>query len=147
MPPACRARRGFAEPVISPLCVKPAVASAAAVFLCAIARTNWATPGSGLAISKRVSKRAVERNRIKRLLRESFRRVRSQLPPLDLVVMAREQAAGVPGPELLAETRALGASSPPLKRGDDDLHNRVLTFPFPLSSARHRGALHRIATR
>src|SRR5580698_1594330 len=73
----------------------------------------------GLAISKRVSKRAVERNRIKRLLRESFRRVRSQLPPLDLVVMAREQAAGVPGPELLAEIDALWRRLPPLKRGDD----------------------------
>jgi len=57
----------------------------------------------GLAISKRVSKRAVERNRIKRLLRESFRRVRHQLPAVDLMVMAREQAAGVPGTELLAE--------------------------------------------
>ena len=57
----------------------------------------------GLAISKRVSKRAVERNRIKRLLRESFRRVQHQLPPIDLMVMAREQAAGVPGPELLGE--------------------------------------------
>jgi ribonuclease P protein component len=57
----------------------------------------------GLAISKRVSKRAVERNRIKRLLRESFRRIRHQLPPIDLMVMAREQAAGVPGPELLGE--------------------------------------------
>ena len=73
----------------------------------------------GLAISKRVSKRAVERNRIKRLLRESFRRVRSQLQPLDLVVMAREQAAGVPGPELLAEIDALWRRLPPLKRGDD----------------------------
>ena len=73
----------------------------------------------GLTISKRVSKRAVERNRIKRLLRESFRRVRSQLPPLDLVVMAREQAAGVPGPELLAEIDALWRRLPPLKRGDD----------------------------
>ena len=57
----------------------------------------------GLAISKRVSKRAVERNRIKRLLRESFRRVRQQLPSVDLVVMAREEAAGVAGVELLAE--------------------------------------------
>ncbi|HEY0197829.1 MAG TPA: ribonuclease P protein component [Rhodanobacter sp.] len=57
----------------------------------------------GLAISKRVSKRAVERNRIKRLLRESFRRIRHQLPPIDLMVMAREQAAGVPGRELLGE--------------------------------------------
>ena len=57
----------------------------------------------GLAISKRVSKRAVERNRIKRLLRESFRRVRHLLPPIDLMVMAREQAAGVAGPQLLSE--------------------------------------------
>jgi ribonuclease P protein component len=57
----------------------------------------------GLAISKRVSKLAVERNRIKRLLRESFRRVQHELPPIDLMVMAREQAAGVPGPELLQE--------------------------------------------
>ena len=61
----------------------------------------------GLAISKRVSKRAVERNRLKRLLRESFRRVRDQLPPVDVVVMAREQAAGLPGPELLIEADAL----------------------------------------
>jgi len=57
----------------------------------------------GLAISKRVSKRAVERNRIKRLLRESFRRIRHRLPAVDMMVMAREQAAGVPGSQLLAE--------------------------------------------
>jgi ribonuclease P protein component len=61
----------------------------------------------GLAISKRVSKRAVERNRIKRLLRESFRRIRYQLPAIDLMVMAREQAAGVPGPQLLSELDGL----------------------------------------
>ena len=81
----------------------------------------------GLAISKRVSKRAVERNRIKRLLRESFRRVRHQLPAVDLMVMAREQAAGVPGMQLLVEIdglwKKLLASRPgtpePLKRADD----------------------------
>jgi ribonuclease P protein component len=61
----------------------------------------------GLAISKRVSKRAVERNRIKRLLRESFRRIRHRLPAVDLMVMAREQAAGVAGPELLIEIDGL----------------------------------------
>jgi ribonuclease P protein component, eubacterial len=81
----------------------------------------------GLAISKRVSKHAVERNRIKRLLRESFRRVRHQLPPVDLMVMAREQAAGVPGPQLLVEIDGLWkklladrpGTSEPLKRADD----------------------------
>jgi ribonuclease P protein component len=61
----------------------------------------------GLAISKRASKHAVERNRLKRLLRESFRRIRDQLPPVDVVVMARDVAAGVPGAELLAEADVL----------------------------------------
>jgi ribonuclease P protein component len=69
----------------------------------------------GLAISKRVSKRAVERNRIKRLVRESFRRARLGLPPIDLVVMARETAAGVPGTDLLAELDTLWRRLPPLK--------------------------------
>ncbi len=64
-------------------------------------------PRLGLAISKRVSKLAVERNRIKRLVRESFRRARLELPPIDLMVMARDQAAGLPGPELLSELQAL----------------------------------------
>ncbi|PWK92535.1 ribonuclease P protein component [Fulvimonas soli] len=75
----------------------------------------------GLAVSKRVSKRAVERNRIKRLVRESFRRMRAQLPPLDVMVMAREQAAGQPGPVLLAELeqlwRRLAALKPPQGAG------------------------------
>ncbi|WP_431635063.1 ribonuclease P protein component [Dyella sp. KULCS107] len=70
----------------------------------------------GLAISKRVSKRAVERNRIKRLARESFRRIRHELPAVDLVLMAREQAAGLPGTELLAELDALWRKLAPLKR-------------------------------
>lgn len=69
----------------------------------------------GLAISKRVSKRAVERNRIKRLARESFRRVRHDLPAIDLVLMAREQAAGLPGAELLAELDTLWRKFAPLK--------------------------------
>jgi ribonuclease P protein component len=70
----------------------------------------------GLAISKRVSKRAVERNRIKRLVRESFRRIRHQLPEIDLVLMAREQASGLPGAELLIELDALWRKLLPLKR-------------------------------
>jgi ribonuclease P protein component len=81
----------------------------------------------GLAISKRVSKRAVDRNRIKRLLRESFRRVRHRLPAVDLMVMAREQATTMSGALLLLELDALwlkllaGQALPaePLKPADD----------------------------
>lgn len=43
----------------------------------------------GLAISKKNAKRAVDRNRIKRIIRESFRLVQHELPAIDLVIMAK----------------------------------------------------------
>ncbi|TVP55925.1 MAG: ribonuclease P protein component [Halomonadaceae bacterium] len=46
-------------------------------------------PRIGLIIAKRHVRKAVQRNRIKRLLRESFRHRQATLPPLDLVVLAR----------------------------------------------------------
>jgi ribonuclease P protein component len=85
----------------------------------------------GLAISKRVSKRAVERNRIKRLVRESFRRVRDRLPPIDLMVMAREQAAATPGPQLLAELETLWAKLIP----DGSVPER--SPPLPVETSHH----------
>lgn len=46
-------------------------------------------PRLGLAVSRKVSKRAVVRNRIKRRLRELFRRNGEHVPPsVDLVVIA-----------------------------------------------------------
>ncbi|KOR29309.1 hypothetical protein TI04_08950 [Achromatium sp. WMS2] len=49
----------------------------------------------GLAISRRCSKLAVERNRIKRVLRQAFRLIRYQLPKLDLVVVCKPVASQV----------------------------------------------------
>lgn len=45
----------------------------------------------GLTISRRVAKRAVDRNRLKRLARESFR-MQKALPAWDFVVMAKAGA-------------------------------------------------------
>ncbi len=46
-------------------------------------------PRLGLAISRKVSPRATDRNRLKRMLRECFRTHQQALPPLDLVVVGR----------------------------------------------------------
>lgn len=47
----------------------------------------------GLAVSRRVSKKAVERNRLKRIIRESFRHHQHRLGAIDYVVIARVGAA------------------------------------------------------
>ncbi len=59
----------------------------------------------GLAVSRKVSKRAVQRNRIKRIVRESFREQRNELPPLDVLVIARTSAAAANRPALHADLR------------------------------------------
>ena len=66
----------------------------------------------GLAVSRKVSKRAVERNRIKRVVRESFRAQREGLPALDILVIPRASAAGSPNCALFAD---LGLAWPRLK--------------------------------
>src|SRR3546814_14024612 len=47
----------------------------------------------GLAVSRKVDPHAVGRNRIKRVLRDAFRRLRPQLADGDYVVVARKAAA------------------------------------------------------
>ena len=57
-------------------------------------------PRLGLVVARRVAPRAVDRNRIKRVARESFRALAASLPPLDLVLVARSTAAGLERPAL-----------------------------------------------
>ncbi|MBS7458962.1 ribonuclease P protein component [Coralloluteibacterium stylophorae] len=66
-------------------------------------------PRLGLAVSRRVSKRAVERNRIKRTGRESFRRVAASLPPGDYVLVAKPEAATCDNAALRADLERLWA--------------------------------------
>lgn len=54
----------------------------------------------GLAVSRKVAARAVARNRLKRLARETFRNQRSTLPAVDIVLMARRAATTATQPEL-----------------------------------------------
>ncbi len=58
-------------------------------------------PRLGLAISKRAAKKAVQRNRLKRLVREVFRR-QKDLPAKDFVVMAGSAAKTASNSQLRA---------------------------------------------
>lgn len=49
----------------------------------------------GLALAKRRIRRAVDRNRVKRVVRESFRQARIDLPAIDIVVLARSQTSAM----------------------------------------------------
>jgi len=62
--------------------------------------TTPGVPRLGLAISSRVAPDAVDRNRIKRLARESFRSHRARLPAVDVVILARSGAAAARPAEL-----------------------------------------------
>lgn len=75
--------------------------------------TVVAAPGTGafarlgLAVSRKVSRSAVQRNRIKRVVRESFRKHSADLPVLDIVVMARPGAAACENTVLASSIDAL----------------------------------------
>lgn len=58
-------------------------------FTAVIAANPLNQPRLGFALSKKVAARAVDRNRIKRQWRESFRTVYATLPAVDIVLLGR----------------------------------------------------------
>lgn len=60
-------------------------------------------PRLGLAISKKHARRAVDRNRIKRIAREAFRVRRRSLAAVDIVVLSRAGIAAADSRELRLE--------------------------------------------
>ena len=61
----------------------------------------------GLAIAARTVGKAVARNRVRRIIRESFRLAQHRLPPADIIVGARAGARDAPAAALRASLDAL----------------------------------------
>jgi len=77
-------------------------------FFTANAQVNdlsW--PRLGMSIAARILRRAVDRNRVRRVIRESFRMHQQQLPPLDIVIGARSAAVSADRARLRASLEAL----------------------------------------
>ncbi len=73
-------------------------------------RAEATVPRLGVTVSKKVDKRAVGRNRIKRVAREFFRHERQHLPPGDYVLLVQ------PGAKLLANNELRGQLRPLFER-------------------------------
>lgn len=54
----------------------------------------------GMAIAARTVGKAVSRNRLRRIIRESFRHARARLPAVDVIVGARVAARDAPATDL-----------------------------------------------
>jgi ribonuclease P protein component len=61
----------------------------------------------GMAIGVRAAGNSVNRNRVKRIVRETFRTTQQELPPLDLVVNARPGAGQATNAQLRASVLSL----------------------------------------
>lgn len=65
-------------------------------------KTDHANARLGMAVAKKNCRLAVARNRLKRIIRESFRRHQATLSGLDIVVMNNKGAEGASNRELFA---------------------------------------------
>ncbi len=83
-PRACRLRRGqdFARIYRNGVRVRGRL-----ILLVAAESLNPGVPRLGLSVGRKFDKRAVGRNRVRRVFRESFRLGRPDLPPLDMILI------------------------------------------------------------
>jgi len=82
--------------------------TASRLLILTFASNDLATLRIGFVVCKRVSKRAVERNYVKRLLSEAIRPMLADIPAgWDLVISAKAPVIGVKLPDIVDDLRIL----------------------------------------
>ncbi len=72
-------------------------------FLLLVRPNGLDHPRLGLVIAKKKVRLAVERNRLKRTIRDSFRLHQADLPAVDVIFMARNDLVNMVSPELATQ--------------------------------------------
>jgi ribonuclease P protein component len=76
-------------------------------FSVVVGSNDTGRPRLGLAVATKTAGNSVERNRVRRVIRESFRLSQNEIPAVDLVVSARARVKGASNAELRASLAAL----------------------------------------
>jgi ribonuclease P protein component len=84
-----RSHRLLASAQFTPLFNQPTWRASSQHFLLLVSPNGLAAPRLGIVVGKRRVRRAVDRNLLKRLIRESFRHLGDELAGLDIVVLVR----------------------------------------------------------
>ena len=84
-------------------------------------------PRIGLTVAKKNVRRAHERNRIKRLTRESFRLRQHELPAMDFLVVAKKGVADLDNRALSEALENYGAATVAWLAGPDSPHSGLST--------------------